>query len=193
MNSASSADYAVELWSAGALRFMGYTGAVHLENNYGTSITLDAGDVQIDGEVIPNKDGYYDLGSSSFYWNDIYAENCLASTSDRNQKNSIDYDMSGYDKLFDGLMPASYKLNSGTSGRRHIGLVAQDVEIGLKESGLTGLDFAGLIKSPKKDKDGNVIEGEYVYGLRYGEFIGLLIDQVQKLKSRVAELERSKA
>lgn len=167
-------------------------GAVYISAHNGAELEWNE-DLSAGCNILPSADETYDLGSTSYYWDDIYAANCLASTSDRNRKNSISYDLSAYDKVFDGLMPASYKLNSGTSGRRHIGLVAQDVEIGLEKSGLTGLDFAGLIKSPKKDKDGNVIESEYVYGLRYGEFIGLLIDQVQKLKSRVAELERSKA
>ena len=41
------------------------------------------------------------------------------------------------------------------------------------------------------DGDGNEIDGQYRYFLRYDEFIGLLIWQVQELKKRVAQLEAS--
>ena len=58
-----------------------------------------------------------------------------------------------------------------------MGMIAQDVEQALAECGIPTSDFAGFIKI------------EDSYALRYGEFIALLIDQVQKLKARVRELE----
>lgn len=48
------------------------------------------------------------------------------------------------------LNPVSYKLNDGTSGRTHYGLIYQDVETILNALGMTSLDFAGFIKSPKE-------------------------------------------
>ena len=68
-------------------------------------------------------------------------------------------------------------------------LVSQDVEQALTDSGLTSMDFAGFIKSPKTDEYGQEYEDEYIYSLRYDEFVGLLIDQVQSLKKRIAKLE----
>ena len=53
------------------------------------------------------------------------------------------------------------------------------------------MDFAGFIKSPREDAEGNTIDGEYDYALRYAEFIPMLIWQVQKLKARAAELEEA--
>ena len=52
----------------------------------------------------------------------------------------------------------------------------------LEELGLTTADFAGLVKSPRED-------GGYDYFLRYNEFIPINTWEIQKLKTRVAELE----
>ncbi len=133
---------------------------------------------------------HYTCGTSSYPWDTVYASSGEISTSDREKKNSIDYDMTAYESLFDGLKPCSFKLNDGTSDRRHIALVAQDVEATLAAVGLSTQDFAGFVKSPKKDENENVIAGEYDYFLRYGEFIGLCIAEIQKLKARVTELEK---
>lgn len=125
------------------------------------------------------------LGSSGQPWDSIYANTCACDCSDKNKKNTIAYDVDTYDALFDLLKPATFKLNSGTSGRRHLGMIAQDVEASLLDCGISSVDFAGFIKSPRSD-------GGYDYALRYGEFIALLIWQVQNLKKRVEALENGK-
>ncbi len=125
------------------------------------------------------------LGSSGQPWDSIYANTCACDCSDKNKKNTIAYDVDAYDALFDLLKPATFKLNSGTSGRRHLGMIAQDVEESLLDCGISSVDFAGFIKSPRSD-------GGYDYALRYGEFIALLIWQVQNLKKRVEALENGK-
>ena len=70
-------------------------------------------------------------------------------------------------------------------------MIAQDVEATLAELGIDTKDFAGFIKSPARDEDGNIIEGKYHYSLRYGECIPMTIWQLQQLKARVTELERA--
>ena len=52
----------------------------------------------------------------------------------------------------------------------------------IQKAGLTTQDFAGYVE---KLNEFNEIE-RY---LRYGEFIALCVDQIQKLKKRVGELE----
>ena len=76
------------------------------------------------------------------------------------------------------LKPVSFLMKNGKSGRKHWGFVAQDVESGMDELGITSMDFAGLIK----DGDGR-------YGLRYEEFIAPLVKAVQDLAKRVTNLE----
>lgn len=179
----SSSSYAIELWSDGALRLTAGYGAVWLESPY-NSLGLSADGVTVGDHFYPQSNGLYDLGDSSFKWADIYATNSTIQTSDRNEKNSIRYGLDRFNAFFDGLQPAVFKFNDGTSGRDHVGLVAQDVEEALEACELTGTDFAGFVKFQRKD-------GSYGYGLRYGEFIPLLLDQTQKLKARVARLEES--
>ena len=126
--------------------------------------------------LIPNIDGAIDLGATRKYRN-IYAKNGTISTSDERQKENISNLDNRHMELFLKLLPKSYKMIDGTSGRTHIGFVAQDVEKAMNECDISDLDFAGLIRSPVyKVVDGvetDEIE-DYMYGLRYEEFIGIL-------------------
>lgn len=190
ISGATSASYAIDLYAYGGLRMAAGTGDAYV-GSYSGYVTLGGilGNTS-QGDFFPSASDSYTLGKSYYQWADIYAVNGEITTSDREKKNSIDYDTEAYGKFFDQLKPCSYKLNDGTSDRKHVGMISQDVEEALAAAGLTTKDFAGFIKSPKKDKDGNVIDGEYDYGLRNGEFIGLCIAEIQKLKGRVDELER---
>ena len=189
LSGASTASYAVDIESNAGMRLIA-NGGIYLDSGFGTFIMLNDGDINMGrADVRPSPAGAYSSGTASWYWADVYSENALIEVSDRNKKTGIVYGLDGYDLLFDGLKPVSFLFTGGSSGRRHFGMVAQDVEETLTELGYTTLDVAAFIKSPRKDNEGNVIENEYEYALRYGEFISLLIDQVQKLKRRVAELE----
>lgn len=183
---ATSASAAVEVRSYGALRLVADDGDLYMEAG-GEHLTIgyvrgEGYAISVSNTFMPNSDGNINLGNYAYYWANAYIEQCYgsaeaASTSDRNKKNSISYDLDRYDPFFDGLQPCIFKLNNGTSGRYHTGLVAQDVELMLAECDIPTTDFAGFIKM------------EDSYALRYGEFIALLIWQVQKLKARVKELE----
>ena len=188
---ASSATYAITLASNGALSLEAGYGALHLEGGGGEIIDLYDGYIGCGRTLRPAGDSTCDVGTASWRWRSVYAQTGTIQTSDRNYKTDIDYDMSRYGAFFDALRPASCKYIDGTSGRRHIVMVSQDVEQELIDSGLTSMDFAGFVKSPMTDEDGNEIDGQYRYFLRYDEFIGLLIWQVQELKKRVAQLEAS--
>ena len=90
--------------------------------------------------------------------------------SDRNIKNSIDYDMEKYEAMFAELKPCGYKYNSQPDGGIQLGFIAQDVE------------------AIAADGFGGVSKGE-VYSLGYNNFIALNTHMIQKLMARVAELE----
>lgn len=149
-----------------------------------TYIHVGTDSVVCKGGFNPTGVGAWNLGSSSNKWANVYAVNGVIQTSDRTQKTNISYDLSRYEPFFDALKPGSYIMENG-GVRTHLGLVSQDIEEILTAAGLTDLDFAGFIRSPKPDGSG------YDYALRYAEFIPLLIWQVQKLKARVAILEAS--
>lgn len=136
----------------------------------------------------PEHDDDLTLGTSSYRWSQVYAVSSSISTSDREKKKDISYDLRKYDKLFDNLRPASFKFKNGKSGRTHIGLIAQDVEDILGDVGLDAKKFAAFCKDAHVNEH-DIPDGTYDYGLRYEEFIGLLIRQVQMLKERVKALE----
>ena len=85
--------------------------------------------------------------------------------------------------MFDSLQPITFKYNDGTSDRLHIGIGAQDAESAILEAGLTTKDCA--VVCYELDEDGKKVN----YGVRYEELVALNIYEIQKLKSRVAELE----
>lgn len=169
------------------------SGAVEINANYG-DIFISSGNgsyMQFQDTVVvgqadfsSHSNGVYSCGTSARRWSEVYASSPEIVTSDRNLKHSINYDVSAYKALFDGLKPCSFQFDNGKSGRTHIGLIAQDVEQAMEAAGLTSLDFAGLIKSPDEEA-----EGGYVYSLRYEEFIALCILEIQRLDQRVRELE----
>lgn len=190
LSEATTADYAVDIESYAGMRLLAGAGGIYIKSGYNSFIMLNNGEIQLaNGDVRPSPAGAYSSGTASFYWADVYSENALIEVSDRNKKTDIVYGLDGYDAVFDGLQPVSFLFKDGTSGRRHPGLIAQDVEELLNTLGMDTKDFSPFVKAPRKDNDGNVVEGEYEYALRYGEFIALLIEQVQKLKKRVTALE----
>lgn len=188
----------------------------------GTSLQLGvdtnaAAGVVLQGGVFREAgDGSLNLGNGSHRWAVVYAKTGSINTSDRNEKNTIaDIDPEQAEKLIMGLKPSTFKFNDGTSGRTHWGIISQDIEELLPQIGMTDMDFAGFIKSPKtedyyedvsetvtdeetgeekivtrKELKTRVIEGEYVYALRYSEFIAPLICMVQKQQKQIENLER---
>ena len=65
----------------------------------------------------------------------------------------------------------------------HTGLIAQDVEQAVLDTGLTTHDFAALCYNV--DADGNKSN----YGIRYEELVSMCIYEIQKLKKQVEELK----
>lgn len=147
-----------------------------------TAVQGVGGVIYTRGHLIPSNDKTFDLGYSTCVYRTAYIANGVVSLSDRNEKRDIGYDLSRYDGLFDCLAPCSFRFTDGE--RVHIGLISQDVEEQMEHCGIDSMELAAFIKSPNE-------EGGYRYGLRYSEFISLLIDQVQKLKKRVKTLEEA--
>lgn len=184
IGSASSSSSRIEFVSERALYLEAELGDLYLTSPNGY-ITFDsAGYVTSRNSICPTSSGGANLGSSGFLWGVVYAESGTINTSDQNKKHDIIYDLDTYDSFFDQLKPSSFLFDNGTSGRRHIGFVAQDIEQALADCGLNSMEFAGFVRSPLED-------GDYLYGLRYAEFISLNTWQIQKLKARVQDLERS--
>ena len=157
----------------------------------------------------PTEDGIISCGHSSYKWSTVYAKDGSINTSDKNLKKDFEDIPEQYEELFLKLTPTLYKFNDGI--RKHSGFVSQDVENAMIECGLTDLDFAGFCRDVKTeitiDEDGKEIEKpvldengkeQYIYSLRYSEFIALNTHMIQKLykeneemKTEIASLKES--
>lgn len=153
------------------------------------------------GTVQPGTDNSYSLGASGIRWSAVWAANGTIQTSDeREKKDIVDSDL-GLD-FISKLRPVSFKWKVGKNevtseldgldeegnpktktvvtpieGKRtHYGLIAQEVE-----ELLDGKDFGGFIHDKETD----------IKGLRYDQFIPVLINAVKELKAEI-ELLKSK-
>ena len=160
--------------------------------------------------------GHLYLGVANQKWRAVFAQNGTIQTSDRNAKHDItDLDPEKITAFIMRLKPSSCVFNDADSGRTHWGLISQDIEELFPQLGMTSMDFAGFIKSPKtedyyedvsetvtneetgeektvtrKELKTRTVEGEYIYSLRYDEFIAPLICMVQKQQKQIENLER---
>jgi hypothetical protein len=154
----------------------------------------------------PFSDVSYNLGSSTYKWNNIYNRVSTINTSDQREKKDILPSDLGLAFIND-LNPVSYRFIVGQNKevldsngdrvigedgrptyesepgvRYHYGLVSQEVKQAVDLH--TQKDFAGWILYDPADPDSG-------QGLRYGEFIAPLIKAVQELSARVALLEQN--
>ncbi len=166
---------------SGAIAIQAQAGDIYLESGDGSAMQL-SDTCRFTADISPNRAGSWSCGTSDRPWSDVYAENGTIQTSDENQKNSIEPLPEKYAAMLDQLTPKRYRLNDGTSGRYHVGFIAQDVEQAMEAAGVSDLEFGGWIK----DMDEN---GHDIYLLRYNEFIAILLLKIRKLEQRVSQLE----
>ena len=188
---ASSSDYKIDI-SSSAMELFAEDGSLFIAsgwdrtNKYHASIEVDGNseEVQIKGDVIPNADDVYNLGSPNFVWSAIYCSTNELNGSDRNIKNSIEALPEKYVRMFELIEPKRYKLNNGTSGRFHTGFIAQEVEAAMRACGIESKEFAGWAAAKRED-------GSETYFLRYSEFIPILWATVREQEERLKRLEES--
>lgn len=186
---ADTSDFAIELYSGGALRLWANYGSVYLWNGrYSTAINL-SDLAYFDASVAPANDNSFSLGVIDRRWTQVYATKGTINTSDRREKKDIEYNMDKYSDFFLDLKPTQYKFVHNNSNRYHLGFISQDIEESLNKHGLLSTDFAGFIKSPVHDEKDASIINDYKYGLRYSEFIALNTYMIQKLYIKINELE----
>jgi len=182
----------------------GYGYIENYNNSVGLYYWLGAGgcDMIVDAgggsSIRPYQDVEFDLGESSYRFADVYASNGTIQTSDKRMKDNIKESSLGLDfinklnpvqykwKDYESVKPASpdgqreEKTIKHTYERTHYGLIAQEVEKVLTDSGLTTKDFAPIIYDEDADR----------YGMRYTEMIGILIKGMQELSAKIEALEK---
>lgn len=162
---------------SGAIALEAQYGAVYLSGGGGAFIDINTR-ISCGDDITPSRAGSASCGTAAYPWSDVYAETGEVSTSDETLKNSIEPLPDKYVTMLDQIMPKRYKINNGTSGRYHVGFIAQDVELAMALAGVDALEFGGWIKD--EDQSGNPI-----YMLRYTEFIAILWAKIKQLEDRL--------
>ena len=150
------------------------------------------------GQMNPGADNSYGFGGSGIRWAVIWAANGTIQTSDKREKKDIKESDLGLN-FISKLNPVSFKWIVGHNEvstkkvidvdgsekteevitpregkRKHYGLIAQEV----KEA-LNGIDFGGFIED----------EETGIMGLRYDQFVPLLIKAIQELSAQNQDLK----
>ena len=134
--------------------------------------------------VADNKTGLH-VGvarKDTYLWGLVKLSSGETVTSDANQKNSIETVSENYEKMFYELKPVTYKYNDGTSDRKHLGFIAQDVKNAIDKSDLTTKDVAAYVSDLCED-------GTELLSLRYSEFVALNTHMIQKCLAKISSLE----
>lgn len=114
--------------------------------------------------------------------NSVFINGEPQTTSDANRKTEVQYDVENYLSVFDRLKPCTFRYTDGS--RRHMGLIAQEVQAVLAEEGIDEKNFAAICTIPQSEEfpDG-------LNTLRYGEIQIMAIAKIQQLDARIKELE----
>ncbi len=133
---------------------------------------------------------------SPVYFKDTaYTSSGSTVTSDERLKQSISSisDDERYTRFFSLLRPVSFKYANGTSGRTHMGLVAQSVKMALKKAGFETQEIAAYVQYKQDETDSIKTDDGTVCALRYEEFTALNVAMIQKQQCEIEALKREMA
>ena len=141
---------------------------VNDDTTAGVAVQLD----QATGSWEPNADNAQDLGSSSKRWDDIYATNGTIQTSDRNEKEEIE-DLSEAElRVATAIKGLIKKFKFKGRVRKHIGVIAQDVEAAFTAEGLNASEYGLFCSDTFEDENGVTTTR---LGIRYEELLAFVI------------------
>lgn len=114
--------------------------------------------------------------------NSVFINGEPQTTSDANRKTEVQYDVENYLSVFDRLKPCTFRYTDGS--RRHMGLIAQEVQAVLAEEGIDEKNFAAICTIPQSEEfpDG-------LNTLRYGEIQIMAIAKIQQMAKKIEALE----
>lgn len=121
--------------------------------------------------LLPMTDNVFTLGGPSFRWTTVYATTGTINTSDANQKSDIKEIDDTLLNAFATLTPKQFKMKGGA--RWHVGYIAQELELAIKEQGGNPADYACWCEDE--------VNGEKQQGLRYDQ-VAVLRDALDKRK-----------
>lgn len=155
-----------------SITFSAYNG-----KGYG-QIILGAQSTSTGLEFKPATNATCALGVDGRRWKYLYLQNAPNVSSDRRLKKDISYSITNGEMLFDLLKPAVYRYSNDDAEKWHFGFIAQDAVEALEACGYDADDMSLVSK------------GEYL-GMIYQELDALIVYKIQRLESRIAELEKT--
>jgi hypothetical protein len=122
----------------------------------------------------PSNDGAMTCGASTFRWSTVYATTGTINTSDANQKEQI-VDLTEAEMAVARRIKGLFKTfkfkdavaAKGTGARKHVGVIAQDVQAAFAAEGLNAEEY-GIFCS-------DVVDGGVQLGVRYEELLAFVI------------------
>lgn len=135
------------------------------------------------GDIRPSANNTYDLGTSTFRWDDVYATNGTINTSDLRDKTDIEDIPYGLDELMQ-LRPVRYEWLGREGQGKKLGLIAQEVLPVISEVVKT-YDF-----QPREED--NALEYHELdrLGMYYSDLIPVLIKSIQEQQVIIDELRK---
>ena len=151
-------------------------GVIKSNGNMGVGTTTPVSALTVNGDITPSASSD-NLGNSSYKWNAVYATNGTIQTSDERLKKNIEsLDASSSLSEVLALNPVSFNWKDETAGiSTQLGFIAQEVQPILPETVVTGDDASSTL------------------GLRYTEFIPVVVSAVQTMYRDLATLEQTVA
>lgn len=148
------------------------------------------------GDLRPTSDNTYDLGTSSFRWDDVYATNGTINTSDLRDKTNIRDLNYGLQTVLQ-LRPVRFNWKWDAENSDKLGLIAQELQIYIPEV-VKSFDY-----QPDEESEKLVKEELDRLGVYYSDLIPVLIkavqeqqelinsqqEQIDELKRRLSALE----
>lgn len=142
------------------------------------------------GDLRPSSNNIYDIGTSTFRWDDVYATNGTINTSDRRDKTQIKDLTYGLNDIMK-LRPVSFQWKKAPYPSTKLGLIAQDLLEVVPEVVKTH-DW----ESGETEEEAKVVELERL-GVYYSDLIPVLIkgmqEQQQIIESQDAKIQALEA
>jgi hypothetical protein len=121
------------------------------------------------GDLTPNEDGAQSLGTAFNRWSDVWAANGTIQTSDARLKQAVTDLPYGLPEVL-RLRPVTYEWKDRADGRRHLGLIAQEVQRVLPEAVVASADPASML------------------GMNYADLLPVVIKAIQQQQDGIAAL-----
>jgi hypothetical protein len=129
--------------------------------------------VTVNGDVAPVSNGIYDLGTSTYKWNQVYATSGYVNQSDRRLKTNIHALPYGLKEVMN-LEPVRYNWKDPLTKGTKLGLIAQDVRKLVPEVVVGD-------------------EAKETLGIYYTDLVPVLINAIKEQQKQIEDLKQQQA